>query len=206
MRPMPSTRLTCSRIGATFTTLTNGSTSRQPTTNRREAIKHHSGNRGLLRMDQLRIDTTPALSPMKPKAHLRLRFVGNRPRILVAEPYYTSVSIVQTAAGALGGFASIIGGIAAIVDNGVAPLLGLAVVCLVVFIGGELTLVRAASLRGRLPVSGSDSSPVVCRTGHHAYQPQGITTEDRLGITPRPQPPRMVWTLISGLDEDLDTT
>ena len=86
---------------------------------------------------------------MKPKAHVRLQFVGNRPRILVAETYYTPVILVQTAAGALGAFASIIGGMAAIVGNGVsAPLFGLAVVCLLVFIGGELTLIRATSLRG----------------------------------------------------------
>jgi hypothetical protein len=40
---------------------------------------------------------------------------------------------------------------------------------------------------------GSPISELLCRMGHHAYQPQGITTEDRLGVTPRPQPPRMVW-------------
>jgi hypothetical protein len=40
---------------------------------------------------------------------------------------------------------------------------------------------------------GSPISELLCRMGRHAYQPQGITTEDRLGVTPRPQPPRMVW-------------
>ncbi len=32
-----------------------------------------------------------------------------------------------------------------------------------------------------------------CRFGWHDYEPDGITTEDRFGITPREQPPRMVW-------------
>ena len=31
---------------------------------------------------------------------------------------------------------------------------------------------------------GSDISEVLCQIGHHAYQPHGITTEDKLGLTP----------------------
>ena len=131
---------------------------------------------------------------MKQNTRIRLQFVGNRPRILVAEPYYTSVSLAQTAAGSLGAFASIIGGMAAIVGNGVVvPLLSLAVVCLLVFIGGELTLVRTDSVSGRVSAPDSDSSDLFCRVGRHTYRPQGITTEDRLGLTPRQQPPRMIW-------------
>ncbi|HET7324608.1 MAG TPA: hypothetical protein VFJ06_09770 [Halococcus sp.] len=42
-------------------------------------------------------------------------------------------------------------------------------------------------------MSDSGLSTVLCRVGHHAYHPAGITTEDRLGLTPRKQPPRMVW-------------
>jgi hypothetical protein len=131
---------------------------------------------------------------MKQQARIRLRFVGNRPRILVAEPYYTPVTIVQTAAGALGAFTSIIGGMATLVSNSIlGPLLGLAAVCLVVFIGGELTLVRADSIKGRLSVPSSDISALRCRISHHAYESQGITIEDRFRVSPRPQPPRMVW-------------
>jgi hypothetical protein len=131
---------------------------------------------------------------MKQRPRIRLRFVGDRPRILVAEPYYTPVSIVQTAAGALGAFATIIGGMAAVVGNGVlVPLLGMAVVCLLIFAVGELTLVRADSVSRQLSESDSDTSELLCRIGRHNYQPQGVTTEDRLGLTLRPQPPRMVW-------------
>lgn len=38
-----------------------------------------------------------------------------------------------------------------------------------------------------------DIDELRCRFGRHAYRPRGITTEDRFGLTPREQPPRMVW-------------
>jgi hypothetical protein len=83
---------------------------------------------------------------MKQRRWIRFELVGNKPSVLVEEPFYTVISIVETAAGALGAFASIIGGMAILVGNGVlVPLLSTAFVCLLVFIGGELTLVRADS-------------------------------------------------------------
>ena len=131
---------------------------------------------------------------MRQKARIRLQFVGGRPRILVAEPYYTPISVVQTAAGALGVFAGIIGGMAAVVGTGViVPLLGVAVVCVLLFVVGKLTLVCADSVSGRLSVSDSDISELLCQIDGHAYQTRGITTEDRLGLSSRPQPPRMIW-------------
>jgi hypothetical protein len=115
---------------------------------------------------------------MKQKPRLRLQFVGARPRILVAEPYYTPLLVVQTAAGALGAFASIIGGMAAIVGNGViVPLLSMAVVCLLVFIAGELTLVRTDSVSGRfstlIPIAPNCSvESVVTPTSHRESPPK----------------------------------
>lgn len=131
---------------------------------------------------------------MKQRAAIRVEFIGDRPRILVREPYYAPIEIATTAAGALGAFASIIGGMAVIVGNGmIGPLLGTAIVCIFVFTISELMMVRAAPVKGRLNAPDSDFSAKVCRITRHDYQPQGVTTEDRLGITPRPQPPRMVW-------------
>lgn len=39
----------------------------------------------------------------------------------------------------------------------------------------------------------SDISALFCQIGRHTYQPQGITTEDKLGLTPQEQPSRIVW-------------
>jgi hypothetical protein len=160
---------------------------------------------------------------MRQRAQIRVRLVGYKPRILVAEPYYTLVAVVTTAVGALGAFASVIGGISGVVGEGlISPLLGAAVVLLLAFLGGELLVVRADSLSSgartprrirptarvaverRVPKSVSrmlnmdalseGGIPALgCRISGHAYQSQGITTEDRLGLTPREQPPRMVW-------------
>lgn len=160
---------------------------------------------------------------MRQRTRIRVRLVGYKPRILVAEPYYTLVSVVTRAAGALGAFASVIGGASVVVGEGViSPLLGVAVVFLLAFLGGELLVVRGDSpssgvgnprrvrskarsaVRRRVTdsvslllsmsaVSGFEIPTSFCRIDRHAYQPQGITTEDRLGLTPRPQPPRMVW-------------
>lgn len=160
---------------------------------------------------------------MRQRARVRVQLRGYKPRILVAEPYYALATVVTTAAGALGAFASVIGGISVMVGEGlISPLLGAAVVLFLVFLGGELLVVRVDSLSSgaRTPrrvrptaraamgqrVSESvsrmldmnalfeDEIPVLdCRISGHAYQPQGITTEDRLGLTPREQPPRMVW-------------
>ena len=131
---------------------------------------------------------------MKQRAGIRVEFRGNRPQTLVPEPYYTPVEVATTAAGALGSFMSIIGGMAALVGNGViGPLLGTATLCIFLFIIGELIVVRAAPGSRRLKAPDPDVPAVVCRIVRHAYQPQGITTEDRLGLTPRPQPSRMVW-------------
>ena len=131
---------------------------------------------------------------MKRRAGIQVEFTGYRPQILVPEPYYTPVEVATTAAGALGAFASIIGGMAALVGNGViGPLLGTAAICIVPFVIGELMVVRAAPGSRRLNTPDSEAPVVICRIARHAYQPQGITTKDRLGITPRPQPPRMVW-------------
>lgn len=130
---------------------------------------------------------------MKRRAGIRVEFIGNRHQILVPEPYYTPIEVATTSAGALGAFGSIIGGMAALVGNGViGPLLGTATVCIILFTIGELMVVRAAPVSGRLSAFNSDVSAVVCRIARHAYRPQGITTEVRLGLTPRPQPPRMV--------------
>lgn len=121
---------------------------------------------------------------------------------MVSEPYYTLIEISRTAAGALGSFASIIGGMAAIVGNGVlGPLLGAALVCILFFSLGELTLVRSGSLRGRLHGPGSDISVVACRISGHAYKPQGVTTEDRPGISSQTQSPHMIWKCARCCDE-----
>lgn len=134
---------------------------------------------------------------MTQHARLSLRFMDGRPQIVVAEPYYTPVSVVQTAAGALGAFGCVIGGLAGVVGQGlVVPLLGMAVVCLLFFIVGELTLVRTHSAGGRLAVP--DSVGVFCRIGRHDYHPQGMTTEDQFGRT---RPPQMAWTCARCGDE-----
>lgn len=160
---------------------------------------------------------------MAQKARIRFQFVENKPRILAVEPYYTLFTVVQTAAGALGAFASTIGGMSAMVGEGIiSPLLGTTVVLFLVFLGGELLLVRAnpptsevrspqgvrptvrsvverkvtdsvSRIMGMNVPSEIEISTLLCRNGRHAYHPQGITTKDRLGISFRPQPPRMVW-------------
>lgn len=131
---------------------------------------------------------------MKQRVAIRVELREDRPRILVGEPYYAPVEAITTTAGALGAFASIIGGMAALVGNGVLdPLLGTATICILLFTISEWMVVRAAPVSGRLNAPDSDISAVICRIARHAYQPQGVTTEDRLGLTPRPQPPRMVW-------------
>ncbi len=156
---------------------------------------------------------------------------GIQAPVLLAEPYYTLVSVVTRAAGALGVFASVIGGVSGVVGEGViSPLLGAAVVFLIVFLGGELLVVRvdSPSSGARNPrrvrptahlvverrvtesvsrilnigaLSEVEIPALGCRISGHAYQPQGITTKDRLGLTPREQPPRMVWTCARCGDE-----
>ncbi|HET7325394.1 MAG TPA: hypothetical protein VFJ06_13790 [Halococcus sp.] len=168
---------------------------------------------------------------MRQKARIRVRLVGYKPRILLAEPYYTLVTVATTAAGALGAFASVIGGASVVVGEGViSPLLGAAVVLLLVFLGGELVVVRVDSpisgvrnprcvhLKARVVVgrrvtesisrilnigalSEVEIPALGCWISGHAYQPQGMTTKDRLGLTPRDQPPRMVWTCARCGDE-----
>lgn len=168
---------------------------------------------------------------MTQRARIRARLVGYMPQILLAEPSYTLVTVVMTAAGALGVFVSVIGGASVVVGEGIiSPLLEAAVVFLIVFLGGELLVVRVDSplseawnqrrvhpreravARQKVPESISqmmttgalsevEIPALGCRISGHAYQPQGITTEDRLGLTPREQPPRMVWTCARCGDE-----
>lgn len=132
-------------------------------------------------------------------------------------------SAVQRAIGALGVFASVLGGLSGLVGYGVIrPLLAVAFVMLLSFIVSELLLVRpdsrpdvsrtarrlhprGRSLAGRTmadprPVLSTvhfdtvhDIAALLCRVHGHVYRPRGITTDDRLGLTARPQPPRMVW-------------
>ena len=131
---------------------------------------------------------------MKQRAGIRVEFIDDIPRIVVPESYYAPIKVATTTAGALGAFVSIIGGTAALAGSDeIGPLLGTATVCILVFTISELIVVRTVSVSEGLGVSDSDSSTVICRIARHDYQPQGITIEDRFGLTPRPQPPRMVW-------------
>jgi hypothetical protein len=133
-----------------------------------------------------------SIEPMKQKQHLRFRLVENTPRLVVAEPYYTLIAIAQLLVGILAGF---VGMIAILAGNRVNVLaLGVAAICLLVYIAVEVTLVRAESLRGRLSIPGADLTETICRLSRHTFHPEGTTTEDRLGLSPRKQPPRMVWT------------
>ncbi|WP_152420454.1 hypothetical protein [Halococcus thailandensis] len=106
---------------------------------------------------------------------------------MVADPYYTLVAVGQTAVGILAGF---IGMIAVLVGNGVnAMALGVAAICLLLYLALELTVVRAESLRGRLSLPGADVSETICRLHHHSFRPEGTTVEDRFGLSSRPHPP-----------------
>lgn len=128
---------------------------------------------------------------MKNNGHFRFRIVENTPRFVVADPYYTLIAVGQTTVGILAGF---VGVIALLVGDGVnAVALGVAVICLLLYIALELTVVRAESLRGRLSLPGADVSETICRLHHHSFRPEGTTIEDRFGLSSRTHPPRMVW-------------
>lgn len=129
---------------------------------------------------------------MKQKPRFRLRFVDYTPRIVVADPYYTIVEITQFAVGVVGVLVSII----AVVDGtGVTvPSLGIGIIFLLVYLVIDLSLVRAESLQGRLSVPGADISEMICRFSRHTFRPEGTTTADRFGLSPREQPPQMIWT------------
>lgn len=128
---------------------------------------------------------------MTQKTHLRFRLVGNTPRLVVADSYYTLIEIVQMAVGILGISVSIV---AVFAGNDVNALaLGAGALGLLIYLTLEVTLVRAESLRGRLSIPGADLSETICRLSHHTFHPEGITTEDRFGLSSRKHPPRMVW-------------
>jgi|GEM_PF-6160617 len=131
---------------------------------------------------------------MKRGAHIRLRFIGNTPRLIVASPYYTLVELAQIGIGIFGVFG--VGmGIEALLtrDELFTPLLVGGIACLLIYLGVECSLIRAESLEGRLSIPGSDISEMICRVSHHSYRPDGVTTRDRFGISSREHPPRMVW-------------
>ena len=139
--------------------------------------------------NRLRITTD---SLMRQKPHFRFRIVGSTPRVVVADPYYTLLEIAQMAVGILGVFVSVM---AILTGNGLNALaLGGGVLCLLIYMITESLMIRAESLRGRLSLPGSDLTETICRLSHHTFHPEGITTEDRLGLSPQRQPPRMVWT------------
>lgn len=129
---------------------------------------------------------------MKQKSHLRFRLVGNTPRLVVADPYYTLIDIAQIAVGILGTAVSIVAVFAGNDLNALA--LGAGAICLLIYLTVEFTLVRAESPRGRLSILGEDLSETVCQLSHHTFHPEGTTTEDRFGLSSRKQPPQMVWT------------
>jgi RNase P subunit RPR2 len=129
---------------------------------------------------------------MKQKQQLRFRLVENTPRLVVADPYYTLIAIAQLAVGIVAVFVGII---AVFAENGANALaLGLAALCLIIYIIVEITVVRAESLQGRLSIPGADVSETICRLSHHTFHPEGTTTEDRFGLSSRKQPLRMIWT------------
>ena len=91
---------------------------------------------------------------MRQKPHFRFRVVGNTPRLVVADPYYTLLEIAQMAVGILGVFVSVL---TLLVGNRLNALaLGGGALCLLIYMITELFLVRAESLRGRLSIPGAD--------------------------------------------------
>jgi|SRR5699024_3857253 len=131
---------------------------------------------------------------MEQRARIRLRFIGNTPRLIVAKPYYTLIELGQIVIGISGIFGIGMNIEALLVRDELFTLLLVeGIVCLLIYIGIELSLVHAESLQGRLSLPGSNVSEMVCKLRTHIYRPEGVTTQDRFGIPSQQQSPQMVW-------------
>lgn len=115
----------------------------------------------------------------------RLRPVGNTPR-------RTFIEIVQVPIGILGIFVSLL----AVFGGDELNVLALATgaICLLVYATVEFTLICGETPTKHLSTPSASLSEMICRLNHHAFHPEGITTEDRFGLASHKHPPLMVWT------------